>query len=530
MEVALLCGLPVGIVSWASPRPWFTAVVKATFSIAADGEAVLAREQRPLTHEQPSADDRDALDVACDFAPQKERVDVLLLGHAHAAAPARSIPASIAVGDVRRSFVATSHEPSAAIPLTAAHLAAGVRVGPIAPRSPARRTLAGDQQLDRRGMPVGVLDASFDFGFFNAAPIEQQLDALPNGATLSLAGLLAGAPRREVILPRHRPLAYLMDAASERPITKIGMRCDTLIVDADRAEIALVWRGAFDAAAGIDKPCVLVAYEPVGTRWSNPDVRERFRRAARGQAVFVDMTRAAREAPAPPAPAPVLPEDETATREMARPPLPPRAVTMMVEVPEGYGAPAPAFVQPPAPRDEEVTVTAVMPGGAKPGAAPLPFRAATGAPPIFEPAPPRAAARPQDDGEPTKLIPAGRAPASDALPFHAPAPPIMSAPVPPPMVPAPPIVSAPLPPPIVSAPAAPRAREGQRLLPVEAYAAIKLSLARDPAGTGTILRREGFDRASWKEQERMQVAAIEAEAQKGQSLRAAAMMAALGRP
>ncbi len=524
MDVALLCPLQVGVVAWANPRPFFTAVVKATFSIARDGEAVLAREQRPLVAEPTRLPELDELSEASDFAPQKERVDVLLLGHAHAAAPSRIMAVSLSVGELHKSFVAVAAVPSNKIPLTGAHLrtdasasAQPVRVGALSPRSPARRALAGDQRLDPRGVPVGALDESFDFAFFNAAPYEQQLDVLPNGATLTLTGLLDGAPRRDVQMPHQRPLVYLMDAAAERCITKVGMRCDTLVIDSDRAELAVVWRGAFDAAAGVVHPALLVAYEPPGTRWSNPEARDRFRHAPRSRAAEPGGRHAPESAPRayvptelPRArvPARVPTDDEMATLELVRAPLQPRAATEITHV------------------TRTLTAVAIV------GAPALPFRAADEATPLsFEPA----TFRPAPDQERTDVIVGG--PARAPLPFRAPAstneapgdqwrpPDVPRAPLPPPE-PLRPAASPPAP--VVVAPRAAPEPVADELLPVAAYAAIKRAIMNHPRSGMATLQRKGFDRASWKRQEQMQSAAIESEALGGQRERAAGLLAALG--
>lgn len=289
MQLARICPFPVDVVPWSAPEPRLTVIVKATYALDRDGELHLAGEQRPLDGDQPegSADD---LVTASDRAPHKERVDVLLAGHAHAAAPTTAIEVSLTVGALRRRFHAVSTAPASAFPLTPAYLrtdptpaGVAVRVGPLGPRSPARRAFLGDHAQDRAGAPLGSLAGDFDFGFFNAAPLPQQLEALPPGTEITLAGLLAGAPRRVVSIPRRRPAVYLVDAA-ERAGLPLGMRCDTLSIDVDRAQLCLVWRGSFDAAVSADRPVVLVGYEIAGTRYAATELHERLR-AARREAV-----------------------------------------------------------------------------------------------------------------------------------------------------------------------------------------------------------------------------------------------------
>src|SRR5262245_33860591 len=102
VDVARFYPLPVGIVAWSAPEPRLTVVVKATFTIAADGIAELATEQEPLTLDRPfpRCDDGD-LEAASDFAPRKARADVLLAGSAHAHAPMHTLTAGFAVDGMR---------------------------------------------------------------------------------------------------------------------------------------------------------------------------------------------------------------------------------------------------------------------------------------------------------------------------------------------------------------------------------------------------------------------------------------------
>jgi hypothetical protein len=483
MHVTSLCPLPFGVVAWASPQPWLTAIVKATFSIDRDGVPQLAAEQRLLDDDRPSDHAADELAGASDFAPQKERVDVLLVGHARAAEPSAAIAASFELGDLRRTFVAVATGAPTltdTVPLSVAHLRAdaspaapGLRVGPLSPRSPVRRALAGDQPLGFDGLPVGPLAEDFDFSFFNAAPPEQQLDALAPGATLVLTGLVdRGRPRR-VILPRMRPLVYLADGRAGKDAIKLGMRCDTLIVDTDRAEMTLVWRGAFAASADLEQAGLLLAFEPTGTRWSGSEIRERFRSAPPAAVEIAAVSRAAPEdRPAAPSSTtphdlPTLavlvnevPEDELSTMVMGHP-----TVTLEVQVPAAWPPPAPTLpFRHAQPLAEDFTMVVAMPAVARDAA--LPFRPPSAPDPIE--AAPSSSAAPQ-----SSRFPGG-------------------------------------------------------LLDVAAYGALKRALAETPAGAAATLAQHGFDASSWEFEEQMQRDALEAEARRGQRWRAVALAEALG--
>ena len=79
VDVASLCPLPVGVVSWQSPGRVLSVIVKATFAIAKDGAVTLSPVQEPLCldRKSPLGTD-DELQYASDFAPLKARADVLL--------------------------------------------------------------------------------------------------------------------------------------------------------------------------------------------------------------------------------------------------------------------------------------------------------------------------------------------------------------------------------------------------------------------------------------------------------------------
>ena len=550
MDLALLCPFPVGVVDWSSPEPRRTVIVKATFTLDRDGELRLAPEQRPLDLDRPSRVFPDELEAASDFAPHKERVDVLLCGHAHAAAPTSAMALAFEIGEVSRSFVALSAERTTRIPLSAHYLrmdaspsSYAVRVGPLAPQSAPRRARAGDHALDRHGAPVGPLGDGFDFAFFNAAPLPQQLDALRPGTELTLTGLLPRATKRAVVIPRRRPLVYLMDSATERGGTNVSLRCDTVVIDTDRVELSLVWRGSFDASAAPARTYLLVAFEPVGTRWSLPELRHHLERASRGEAIVK----------ADP-PAPVAP------RAAERPPT---------------------FDSPSAPPSGRGTLsvgtseaTLLMTGPARQVMSPLPFRAADesttliGLPtastvdalPFLTSSEPRAA-WPDRVGTVAAAMTA-RAPVLPFLPRHETPPStpastedvtvnhdhakldrVLTASLPFSFVPPPAPVSA-----------APRAfgeevaatgllakataseaprrtfepsRLEPELLTVDKYAAIRAELSH--GRRREVLAQHGIDAVSWRHQERMQIAALEQAALDGRTDRAAALMKAIDR-
>lgn len=256
INVASCCDLPVGIVRWGETDRRVTAIVKATVSLHHE-RAWLAFQQAELSVDRASPFSPDELLLASDFAPFKPRIDVLLVGSAYSQGPEWIIAASMVAGALRRELFAHSGEPRNAIPLSSCYLrdaphrgAVPVAVGPLAPHA-----------------RVGE-----GWARFNAAPPEQQLDAFAEDAALDLDGLLRGAPRRTVSLPAMRPRVHLVDLASGRILDAVRLRCDTVVIDTDRAVCSLTWRGTFDASAA-DRPCLLVAYERFDARPTETDLR-----------------------------------------------------------------------------------------------------------------------------------------------------------------------------------------------------------------------------------------------------------------
>ncbi|MEP7126135.1 MAG: DUF2169 domain-containing protein [Byssovorax sp.] len=104
METIVLCPFRVGTLLWeAQPgQRSLTVMVKATFLLVPDGEAVPAPEQDPI------GDDRHweestlgSLHRPADLAPLKRRVDLALVGHAYAPGgePVAQLTARLRVGD-----------------------------------------------------------------------------------------------------------------------------------------------------------------------------------------------------------------------------------------------------------------------------------------------------------------------------------------------------------------------------------------------------------------------------------------------
>ncbi len=82
----------------------------------------------------------------------------------------------------------------------------------------------------------------FDFGFFNAAPRDQQLDLLRQASTIVLENLHPEVARFETRLPNLKPRVF-REATGTKRATEVAMRCDTLWIDGTRSVAVVSWRG-----------------------------------------------------------------------------------------------------------------------------------------------------------------------------------------------------------------------------------------------------------------------------------------------
>jgi hypothetical protein len=216
MRTALLAPLAVGALHEQAKT---TVLVKATWSLARDGLLGWAADQEPMT---PARFDDELGEITrpSDFLPSKTSVDVLLVGGAYSSEPYTALPFSVSVAGMLRSLFAVSPKLKRRVSLWPAN----VRWRPDDPR------------------PVQVGPGIPDDGG-NVAPPEQRVAELADDATIVLEGLLVQSPRRVVQLPGLRPLAWLVDRHGRR---FLSVRCDTLLIDSDRAVAITTWRGSIE--------------------------------------------------------------------------------------------------------------------------------------------------------------------------------------------------------------------------------------------------------------------------------------------
>ena len=282
MRVACLSPVPVGALRWNAPAARTTVIVKATFSLAHDGQAVLADVQEPLSVHRPLALSQAELHYASDFVPRKDAVDVLLAGHARADSPSKAIPFSFAVGSQCVSLVAVADRAATRIPL----LRDRVRERSDDPAS-ARRL--APQARTFEAWEGKTVREGFDFSLFNFAPKEHRLASLGPADRIELEHLLPGAPRRVVELGAAEAFIFAAPDGGGEPLgpgEPVASVCDTLWIDTDRALFTLTWRGEVPQPADpAAKPLVVVGLRPraMAPSWSR--VKRQLERAEWGEAL-----------------------------------------------------------------------------------------------------------------------------------------------------------------------------------------------------------------------------------------------------
>ena len=341
-------------VGWA-PRPGehaLTVAVKATYDLPEEGVATLAAAQAlPRGDDHVDDDPACALRWASDLEPIKPCAECFVVGSFHAAAsrPVERSLASFRVGAIEKAVAVTgdrawkSGRPTAPASFTEMPLGWERSFGgPGHPPNPLGRGLAADATGQFRlpnledprdsieggaarpraygigPMPrtfagrlrhAGTYDARWlaerypgfpediDYRLFLAAPEDQRIQGFFSGdEPIELLHLHPTHPRVCARLPGHRARAFLADARGA--LTDVGLRLDTIVIDADAGQVACVWRGVTNVrdAKLTGVAHLFVAHEePAEPR---ADFAERYR------ALLAAREEEARGAEAAPVPAP----------------------------------------------------------------------------------------------------------------------------------------------------------------------------------------------------------------------------------
>ncbi|MFS8067145.1 MAG: DUF2169 domain-containing protein [Byssovorax sp.] len=484
MDVISLSPLRVGSTVWQSSPGRFalTVVCKATYTLAPE-VSPLADEQEAINEQDNHWDDdpRRSVEAPGDLAPFKPRGDVLLVGYAYAPRkePVLSLQARLLVGEVDKTIevfcqrlwtkegtlrdgarwtrMPLRYERAAGGPDTwnpvgvsddvrpdsygqrvvpnlqppELHLSQPgdvirpVGFGPLAESWLIRRERLGERARswgDSGPLESPLLGDDFDALFFQAAPLDQQVDALRADEPIVLENLHVDHPRLVTSLPGVQPRAFV-DLPGREPLA-LALVADTLWIDTARGICTLTWRGQI-ALERRDQPGrVLVGMAERGSELSWPMVARLAEARSHEQASL---------GPAPVSPEPSLRsslphaiadiDDSEVTRP--RPPRPTRPTRPDISIG----------------KEHDITRSVVR-SDLPPKA--LPFQAAAG--PVTFPARSEAARRAESssativikDLVPSTEAPAWLAPPSVQAPLPAPPPP---PPLPPPR---PPLVSSPM--------------------------------------------------------------------------------------
>jgi hypothetical protein len=382
MDVISLSRLRVGSTVWqpSAGRFALTVVCKATYTLAPEVSR-LADEQEAINEQDNHWDDDPgrSVDAPGDLAPFKPRADVLLVGYAYAPRkePVLSLQARLLVGEVDKTIevfcqrlwtmdgalregarwtrMPLRYERAAGGPDTwnpvgvsadarpdtygqrvipnlqppELHLSQPgdvirpVGFGPLAASWLIRRERLGKHapSWGDKGTLESPLDDDFDALFFQAAPLDQQVDALRADERIVLENLHLDHARLVTSLPGVQPRAFV-DVPGREP-AELALLADTLWIDTARGICTLTWRGQL-AIERPDQPGrVLVGSEERGSELSWPMI-------ARLAEAALDQTASLGPGPVSPEPSPrsslfdTIPDVDDSEVTRPRPPQPPR--------------------------------------------------------------------------------------------------------------------------------------------------------------------------------------------------------------
>ncbi|MBI2901643.1 MAG: DUF2169 domain-containing protein [Planctomycetes bacterium] len=323
-----------------APAPSVTFIVKGTFDLKPGGPVSPAGKQLPLNGDDPAPEEAPVPPrYPSDFAPFKPKADLLVVGHACAPKPATELRVAFEVGTFRKELAAigdrkrpdSKPEPFTKIPIVWENAQGGKNnpVGRDVPNvvvSPTSTDPAGfgplclmwPQRLSKAGTYGKKwlkerwphFPDDFDWGFFNAAPADQQLPGFLDGdEKVAFTHLHSKHARYESALPGLRVVCFFgARHGSDFRLREVPMNLDTLWADLDAEKLVLVWRGVLDGQAAKDD-LVYVAAAPLDAPRSNKvEVQRRIEAMAAADVPPPEPEAPPRLAPAkePPPPKPDL--------------------------------------------------------------------------------------------------------------------------------------------------------------------------------------------------------------------------------
>ncbi len=312
VPVVALNPVSCGTVLWSRDGTVYaTLLVKATFGLTPRGTARLLAPAELVTRDQHEGKTAGAsVSHAAEIAPLLPRAGVMLTGHAYVAEPRPAAAVRLAVFRDRALVDKTLHvfgdrrpedpgkpAPFQRLPLRYERAYGGPRVAenpvgtgaepgsmlpnvidPKDPRKPAGFGPISSLWAPRRDLLAGRVAAphlaflgaegppdlsqGFPFGYFQAAPADQQLDTIVGDEWLVLDGLHPSLPRLETRLPGARAVARVRFEGGEGPraLTPVDLEADTLVINADQQTCFIVWRGILPIGPSQEAARALRAY------------------------------------------------------------------------------------------------------------------------------------------------------------------------------------------------------------------------------------------------------------------------------
>lgn len=274
-------GCSVASVAWTSTGALYvTIVVKATLALRDGGPSALVTAAPVETQDRfTSRDERGSLLVARELFPYRPRVDVTLTGHAQLPPGGVGIARLAIHGEggwidkslevrppptrgrtalppnrVALGWEATWADDENPIGIPRGSLAwildseqpgRAVGFGPLASHWARRASALGGQDAGFLENDSPRFPEGFDWEFFHAAPVDQQLAWIDGTEAIELDGILDRAPMLRTSLPQLSAAAWAFapwEVAEGQPLDLVA---DGIAIDADRALCHVVWRATY---------------------------------------------------------------------------------------------------------------------------------------------------------------------------------------------------------------------------------------------------------------------------------------------
>jgi hypothetical protein len=140
--------------------------------------------------------------------------------------------------------------------------------GPIGESWPSRRKLLRPEHKAILNEPVMDVPDDFDWRYFQAAPLDQQIDHLAPNAAITIVGFHPDELRVAAQLPDAEAVGVIfgLDASNPKRPTPLSFRADSLHIHADKRRCVVTWRAVIEVPSEAIAPSLLVAAGVTTTR------------------------------------------------------------------------------------------------------------------------------------------------------------------------------------------------------------------------------------------------------------------------